>query len=85
MALAEPTKAWYWREFQSEVLSGPETFIRADRQARELSRKNNSGLAEVVTYENNQLMVVSTFLRGKLRYQGKRARDASRFNLPPTV
>lgn len=81
----EPTKAWYYRDFRDPNMEGPVDFITADREARKLSRESAQGVAEVVTYENSQLIVVATYLRGRKRYGGKRARDASRLNLPPTL
>lgn len=75
---------YYWREFRSSNLLGPATFLTCDRQARALSETNESGLAEVVVQDGSNLIVMSTYLRGTKRYQGKRSRDAARFNLPPT-
>lgn len=75
--------AYYWRDFSSEVMLGPETFMIADSKARELSRVNKSGLAEVVTRFNGILFPVATYLRGVLRYKGSASRDALRRNKPP--
>lgn len=77
------TEAWYVRERVGDPLEGPLSFVHADRKARKLSKDNASGLAEVVTYEGNRLFVVSTFLRGRLRFRGKRAQLASDKDLPP--
>lgn len=76
---------YYYRDFYGgAALSGPMNFVQADRAARKLSDENESGLAEVLTYQDDVLMVVATYLRGTKRYQGKKARDARRENLPPT-
>jgi hypothetical protein len=76
---------YFYREFRSEVLSDPMGFTHADLEARELSRTNASGLSEMVTYQDGVLFVVATYLRGKKRYQGLKANQAARNNLPPTA
>ena len=81
----EPTKAWYVREDKDSDMFGPLTFYHAEQYARNLSETNDSGLAEVVTYEGERLFVVGVFLRGAKRFQGKRAQFSSDFDLPPTV
>lgn len=75
---------YYYKDFYSDTLSDPMNFVHADRAARDLSETNESGLAEVVTYQYGTLFVVATYLRGTKRYQGKTARDAQKNNLPPT-
>lgn len=75
---------YYYRDFYDSTLSDPLRFDHAEKGARKLSKENASGLAELVVYENGELMVVATYCRGTKRYQGKKARDAQRFNLPPT-
>lgn len=79
---------YFYRDFNDNTtLTGPLSFIHADRFARDLSARNNSGLAELLVRENenSELMVMATYLRGKKRYQGLRSRQASQFNLPPTL
>lgn len=76
---------YFVREFRSDVLSDPLPFTHADLEARELSRTNDSGLAEMVTYQGSRLFVVATYLRGTKRYQGLRANQAALYNLPPTA
>ena len=76
---------YYYKDFYGNSLSDPMNFVLADRQARKLSNENESGLAEVVVYRRNALMEVATYLRGTKRYQGKKSRDAQRFNRPPTT
>ena len=80
----EPNKLWFVREFRAPVLSDAMTFQHAFQEARKLSSTNVLGLAEIVTLHQGALFVVATFLRGKMRYQGKRANEASKMNLPPT-
>lgn len=75
---------YYYKDFYSDTLSDPMNFVQADRQARKLSDENESGLAEVVTYQYGKLFVVATYCRGTKRYTGKASRDAQRNNLPPT-
>lgn len=74
---------YYYRDFYSEELSDPMRFDHADKAARKLSKENESGVAELLTYYNGQLFIVATYCRGTKRYQGKKSRDAKRENLPP--
>ena len=79
---------YFIRDFNDNTtLEGPFSFTHADRSARDLSAQNLSGLAELLVRENEnaELMVMATYLRGKKRYQGLRSRQASLYNLPPTL
>ena len=67
------------------TLEGPFTFTHADHKARAESEENSSGLSELVTFEDDKMYIVSTYLRGTKRYQHLRAHQAAAYNLPPTV
>lgn len=67
------------------TLEGPYTFTHADHKARALSEDNTSGLSELVTFEDEKMFIVSTYLRGTKRYQHLRAYQAAMYNLPPTL
>ena len=77
--------SWYVRETPDDVLSEAMTFTQAELVARDLSRTNQVGTIELLTYEGDRLFVVSIFLRGRKLVGGKRARDASRQGLPPRI
>ena len=74
---------YYWREFRSNILLGPNSFLTCDRQARQLSKTNESGLAEVVVMDGTNLIPMATYLRGTKRFQGKKSQDAAKYDLPP--
>lgn len=76
--------SFYWRTFGEEDLYGPADKLRADRAARKLSQENSYGASELVIPTEAGLEVIGIYVRGILKYQGKRARDASRNNLPPS-
>ena len=74
---------YFYRDFYEEDIGEPMPFREAEMLARKLSEENESGVSEVLTYENNRLMIVATYCRGTKRYQGKRSRDAQANGLPP--
>jgi len=76
---------YFVRDFRSEVIEGPFTYTQADRYARDFSSTNESGLAEMIVYQSEQILEVGTYLRGNKRYQGWKSIQAARDNLPPTV
>ena len=81
---ALPNQVWYWRDFKSDTLHGPSTFHTADMSARRLSQRNVSKVTEmVVLTDSGTLEVVATYVLGKKRYIGNRARQANINNLPP--
>lgn len=75
---------YFVRDFRSSTKEGPFTFTQADLRARDFSRTNVSGLAELLTFQGTRLFVVATYVRGTKRYQGLRANQANLYNLPPT-
>lgn len=67
------------------TLEGPFPYVHADRKARDESEQNGSGLAELVTFKDNKMYIVYTYLRGTKRYQHLRSYQAAMYNLPPTL
>jgi len=79
-------RRWFIRDFQSDDLTEVVDFREAELLARKLSKENESGLMEVLVEETNGLLFVTgIFLRGRKRYQGKKARESSANGLPPTL
>jgi hypothetical protein len=74
------------RDFRGSELTEVASFRDAELLARKTSKENTSGLMEVLVDEaDGTRFVTGTFLRGKKRYQGKRARESSQTNNPPKV
>lgn len=81
--MTQGTRDWYVGEFYSTP-EGPFCKYEAEIIARDRSKTVDSGLY-VVYFSNSDaiLLADAVFLRGRKLYQGKRARDAVRFDLPP--
>jgi hypothetical protein len=89
--LVDSLREWWVRKYFFEEpvgeyeLDGPFRYDHARTKARDLSRENESGLTELVVFEDNILYVAATYLRGKKRYQGLRAYQAALNALPPSL
>jgi hypothetical protein len=78
-----PTTAWYVRVDKDDTdLFGPLTWRDANIYARYQSKHNESGLSEIVTYVEGNIMVVCMMIRGRKTLNGKAARYSSARGIP---